>query len=231
MTHISSRWNDLDDVHDCLTAGKENEPSLWSRLQQAGPRQRQRFGHRRMDCPDDVAFLTEARSFHQEWSRRDAFVKTYSWAVPSPEAITAIAEFVGSSRVVEMNSGRGLWAHLLQHAGVNIIATDINSSLSTLTFTQVQPVEATAAIQQYLEPNGVIMTCWPDYCMSYATDALKWALENSRVTKVIYIGEWGGCTGDDELHEILEREFTQVARIDIPQWYGIHDSLYLFQKK
>jgi hypothetical protein len=213
--------------------GSDSDPpaeSLWSRIQSAGPQKRQRFGHRRLASLDDAAFLTEARSFHAEWARRDPFVNTFSWAVPSPEAIARIAEFVGSARVVEINAGRGLWSSLLQSAGVKVIATDIYPPIDG-TFTSVIPVEATVAVQQYLEPGGVLMTCWPDYAMSYATAALKAAVANSTVAKVVYIGEWDGCTGDAELHEIFEREFDQVQCVKIPQWEGIHDALYLLQKK
>lgn len=206
---------------------------LWSEIAALGPRlSRQSILDKYPRYPFNSAedMMSCATSYNDEFKRRDAFVKRFSWAVPSQAAIDAIHSFVDSAQVVEINAGRGLWTHLLEQAGVNIIATDVTPP--KLTFAAVRPLEATAAVQKYLEPGGVLMTCWPDYLASYAADALKWALENNRCTKVVYIGEGnGGCTGDDELHNIFETQFELSHYIRIPQWYGIRDDLYLYQKR
>lgn len=55
---------------------------------------------------------------------RKPFVYNYSWAIPSREAIKEIVCFVGTDKCLEIGAGRGLWAFLLQEAGVSIIATD-----------------------------------------------------------------------------------------------------------
>jgi hypothetical protein len=173
--------------------------------------------------------MSTANACCDEFSRRDLFVKTFAWAVPSPEAIAAMAEFAGTARIVEINAGRGLWAHLLQLAGANIIATDLVPPPDP--FATVRQMSAVMAAQQYLDSSGVLMTCWPDYLQSYAADALTWALQHHRIAKVIYIGEdEDGCTGDGELHRILARDFTLIESVEIPQWFGIHDAVYLYSK-
>lgn len=63
-------------------------------------------------------------SYIQDTMRRPPFVYNYSWAIPTPEAITEIAKFVGTDKCLEVGAGRGLWAFLLKEAGVSITATD-----------------------------------------------------------------------------------------------------------
>ena len=49
---------------------------------------------------------------------------------------------------------------------------------------------------------------------------------------VIYIGEgYGGCTADDLFHSELKNKYNLINEIYIPQWDGIHDSLYIYEKK
>jgi hypothetical protein len=56
-------------------------------------------------------------------------------------------------------------------------------------------------------------------------------LKNYRGNTVIYIGEdAGGCTGNDEFHGILDREFKLINTQEIPQWYGIHDVMFVYRR-
>jgi hypothetical protein len=171
-----------------------------------------------------------SRKLQSEYQKRRFFTNLLAWAVPSPEAIAAIQQFVGSTPILEIGSGRGLWAHLLQLNQVPMIPTD--QTPRQMTFTRIEAIEATAAVEKYLQPGGCLMTCWPDSGHSYATEAVKRGLDKGLLDKVIYIGEpEGGCTGDDEFHEIMEKQFTLVQQVKIPQWWGIHDDLRLYQRR
>lgn len=56
-------------------------------------------------------------------------------------------------------------------------------------------------------------------------------LMNYRGDTLVYIGEGGGgCTGDDLFHEILGEEWHVEDFYEIPQWYGIHDDLYVYKR-
>lgn len=169
------------------------------------------------------------RKLRLEYQKRSPFTSFMAWAVPSPEAIVVIQQFVGSTPILEIGSGRGLWAHLLQLNQISVIPTD--KTPRQMTFTQIEPIEATSAVEKYLQPGGCLMICWPDHLSSYATEAVKRGLENGLLDKVIYIGEpRDGCTGDDEFHNILHQHFIRVQQVAIPRWWGIHDTLNLYQK-
>lgn len=40
----------------------------------------------------------------------------------------------------------------------------------------------------------------------------------------------GGCTGDDDLHELLEKAFALEKAVTIPRYFGIHDRLEIYRR-
>jgi hypothetical protein len=69
---------------------------------------------------------------------------------------------------------------------------------------------------------------WPPYFKDMAVKALQ-LFKGKRLA---YIGEgYGGCTGTDEFHDLLEKAWKLDKTITIPQWFGIHDHLFIFSKR
>lgn len=77
----------------------------------------------------------------------------------------------------------------------------------------------------------VILLSWPPYSKPFGAEVLKMIKEG---TYVIYIGEEeGGCTGDDEMFQIIETQFDVVRDRD-PNWKSfeyIHDNIMLLKKR
>lgn len=174
----------------------------------------------------DTPFM---QKLHLEMQNRTTFNRYFGWSYPSPNAVAEIKDFVGQAKIVEINAGRGIWAHLLQFENVKIIPTD--SEPPNLRYIEVIAAEASTAVKTYLQPGDCLMTSWPDYMANYATKAVKLALDLG-LTKLIYVGEPpGGCTGDDGFHEMVDQSFNLIKELSIPQWWGIHDRVYLYQRK
>lgn len=207
---------------------------LWQAITQLGPRQ---TPNRKDRGESEAEIRHYFVSLEQELSRRDLFTATLAWAVPSPSSIDTIAEFIGTTPTVEINAGTGLWAALLKAKGCNLVATDLlahdwrdKTKTPRKNFTDVVLSDASTAIKNLMPEGGCFMSCWPGYRDSYCTEALKVAL-TKKVAKVVYIGEGeGGCTGTDDLHELLESSFTSCKVVKIPKWYGIHDRAYLYTR-
>tara|TARA_Y100000034_G_C6741921_1_gene329277 strand:- start:85 stop:744 length:660 start_codon:yes stop_codon:yes gene_type:complete len=163
-----------------------------------------------------------------EFERRRQFVRQYGWSVPSRRAIEEIKGFVGNEQIIEVGSGGGLWARLLQDAGVPVKATDIlDQSPDLKNFTEVEQLSHLDAIQAYGD-YGVLMLVWPPYDDPMAAEVLK----SFKGNKLIYVGESeGGCTADDEFCSILNSYWQHVGYVDIPQWEGIHDDLNFWVRK
>jgi hypothetical protein len=159
------------------------------------------------------------------------FRSNFSFAIPSILAVNEICAFAGSEQILEVCSGLGLWASLIQANGGRIIPTDSFTSHGTnpyKTFLPVIDMDAVMAVNQFT--TGVLMMSWPSYGDSFAVNALQ-AFKGD---KFVYIGEGqGGCTANDDFFELLENEwdFDWDNRIDIPTWHHINDCICLYTRK
>lgn len=159
---------------------------------------------------------------------RRELVKKYSWAIPSEDALDSISKYSG---IVEMGAGSGYWSKLLQDRGVSILPFDLrigedNTYGHKNAWTHIYQGGDEVLHKFALSVN--LFLCWPPHDQSMAYDCLS----SFRGRHVIYIGEgWGGCTGDDRFHEELETKWDEILYKDIPQWYGLHDVLYIYKRK
>jgi hypothetical protein len=183
----------------------------------------------------------------QQWEDarhdRNRLVNRYSYAIPTPEAIEAIASY---SPILEIGAGTGYWAWLLRLARADVVAVDRHPPDScdnwwfqgSPTWTRVDyGTESWVRI----EPDRTLFLCWPPFegtepfdlatarkqrqCMAYN------ALRLYTGDRFIYVGEesWGCCAGWLFWRQI-EKRWHVVREVDIPQWEGIHDALYVYER-
>lgn len=156
----------------------------------------------------------------REYDARDHFVRNYAWAVPSRNTIKRLVEFIGNDSVLELGAGSGLWAHLLQLKGVDIIPTDNKSEPCHRYFTDVENLDVEAALEKYSD-RKVLLVCWPR--MSFYESQLIGR------PKVIFIGENDdGCTGTIVIPNVSP--WKKVAQINHPRWLGLNDVTILYQR-
>lgn len=172
----------------------------------------------------------------------------YSWAVPNEEAIRTIA-YHSPRGVVEIGAGGGYWAKMLREHGVDVIAYDPDPEgtgehpwHSGRQWSEVLKGDHTSVIGH---PDRTLLLCWPMYSADWSDQAVELYGGNT----VIYIGEGnGGCTGSDRMHALLggkpycphydepctcewpAAQFHEVATVEIPQWWGLHDRLYVYSR-
>lgn len=181
-----------------------------------------------MENPLLQAFEAAQSDWAGRYQARDRLCKEYAWAVPNQKALSTIARIAGSKEVIEVGAGRGYWASLLQKLGVKLTPYDNHAwGYKDQTFTEVLKGSF-----EKIDRNCHLFLCWPPYEHSLAKDCLDTWLEHAkRWDCVFYVGEgYGGCTGDDAFHETLQNELTEVDVVEIPNWYGIHDRLYVYKK-
>lgn len=189
------------------------------------------------------------RYAHGDRYPRWVMVKKYSWAIPSEDALAAIAEH-SPRGVVEIGAGAGYWAMLLRERGVDVIAYDPAPAPDESkwhdghAWSEVLRADHTAVIGH---PDRTLLLCWPNYDEPHTAEAVELFGGDT----VIYIGEpASGCTGDARLHALLGEPdcwcwdepcacgvkstaplFREVAEVEIPQWHGLHDSLRVFKRR
>ena len=163
------------------------------------------------------------------WHFMEECRSKYGWCIPSEEALTAIREY---GPFLEIGSGNGYWAYEMAKRGIDITPTDKNPMdphwFKPPLRKQWYPVfktDAVQAVETYDRPG--LLLCWPSYSESWAYDALL----KFRGKYVVYVGEgYGGCTADDKFHQELNN-WEEVLDIAIPQWWGLHDRLWVYVKK
>lgn len=175
---------------------------------------------------------------------RSQMVNHYSWAIPNQEALETITKW-SPHGLVEIGAGGGYWGYLLrQRMHLKCHLYDLNpeepygerESITMWTHIEKGSVEK---LDQWLHGKTLFL-CWPCYECSWAYEALlKWQIAVSPA--IIYIGEGGaGCTGDEQFHNLLNGEeecehgptkYSLVESVDIPNWAGIYDSLYVYRNE
>jgi hypothetical protein len=184
--------------------------NIWQEIKAAGPQRCWQFlgGEEKYNIDASL----------EEHRRRDAFIANYSFAVPSQEAIKAIADFVGEDKVLEVGAGSGLWAKLLSDQGVHVTAIDNLSwngrssvALQFGKFHLIERLNSSSAVRRYRD-HSVLLFIWPPLHNQMSVRALRLFSGN----KVVYIGEWQAATATPSFHKLLRKEWKEMAEVAIP---------------
>ncbi len=153
----------------------------------------------------------------------------YAWAVPTPEIIKYIAKF---SPIVEIGAGTGYWAALLRQEGAKVYAYDKNPPKGDTKNHWAQNAWAYTHVAKGTEINSATHTdctlflCWPPM-----GEMAFQSLRHYKGERVIYIGEWrGGATADDDFFDALDKDWTEINTLRIPQWLGLYDYLVTYER-
>lgn len=161
---------------------------------------------------------------------RPRLTHQYAWAVPNQKAIAVLKEH---GPILEVGAGTGYWAYLLRKAGVNLVAYDIEPVPSHNNLWQFRADHGwtnvlagdETCVRKY--PYSTLFLCWPPGDDPFAYNALK----NFQGKWFIYIGESNsGLTGSREFNELLKKDWLLDEKVDIPQWPGVYDSMYVFRR-
>jgi hypothetical protein len=165
------------------------------------------------------------------YHERDLCVEEFAWAVPTQEALVALARY---APLVEMGAGNGYWAWLLRQAGVDVIPYDPYPprhgdnpywKKQRREWTLVRQGDESALAEHDIR---TLFLCWPPYDDPFATRCLQ----AFRGAHVIYVGEHdGGCCADDTFFRLLDDGFACIESIDLPQWRGIHDYMTVWARR
>jgi hypothetical protein len=162
--------------------------------------------------------------FVTQWKRRHFFTQYFSWAVPTMKVLLLINAFTNGELLLEVGAGAGLWSSLLRCLGSNVIATD--EAPPENTFTQVQKLDAAAAVLSWELQAQTLLLLWPD-----RTDMAFWALDAFRGPRMVYVGEpCGGCTGSERFFELLKRNWSLIGLEPIPAWWNCDDRCFFYQR-
>jgi len=168
--------------------------------------------------------------FIQLGTLRVNIIKDFSFALPTASAIKTLAEL---SPLIEIGAGTGFWAKLIEEEGGNITAFDMyppnevsNHYGFNKCFTDVKK-GGPEKLSNFDAHN--LFLCWPPYERDMALDCIS--NKGWKGKYLIYIGEYFGCTANEEFHRELALSWRQIKTIHIPQWPGIHDKMYIYERQ
>lgn len=160
------------------------------------------------------------KSNAESFTIKQAFGREICWAIPSKVVIKQLSDFIGSSKCLEVCSGRGLWAKLLQLSGSHVTATDsFASDLNMKTFTEVEKLNAIAAVEKYHD-HDILMVCWAHIPFEIP--------QNFKGNKIIFIGEEDGCTSNPPDERFWKKTNTHI---DYKPMIGLYDMCLIFERK
>lgn len=163
------------------------------------------------------------------YSIRESYIRNIAFPLYSKEVIKILSKFLRNKKILEVGSGFGYLARLLQNNSVNIRSIDSNTSryyADTVLENKYSLKHIVGnAIPKVRTRYDVILMSWPDYDSDFAYKIIS---KMNKGQILIYQGEgYGGCTGDAKFHDKLRMQYT-IPIEDIlnkyhVQFNGIHD--------
>lgn len=166
---------------------------------------------------------------------------------PTLNQLDKLRQTIGSSMILEIGAGLGLWSAVLKAYDFNVKATDPHperlrgrltgfmddtgscSLISTsipqpvsqdFRYTEVEEISSSQAIAKYPDAD-VLLFVWPEYAFD---------LEKFTGKYILVQGEnYDGCT-HLSCEETLLREWKVVEVYDTPRFMGINDILVLYER-
>lgn len=226
------------------TAGREGDRAIWSGSPEEAANPllagwQSVYGpdapfntYERHDWPDDA------------FNRRRELSAAFSFAVPTDEALDAIAAL---GPVVEIGAGTGYWAKLLRWRGVDVLAFDLLGDAHRKWFPHgtLTDVERGGVEKAAQHADRTLLLVWPPYDETMAFGAAT-AYYEADGQRLVYVGEGsGGCCADDRFFGVIGdcwrcecddevcdhpgQQWHKVRDIAIPQWDGIHDWMGVYE--
>ena len=183
----------------------------------------------------DLSQLEPLSDTEQEMKKR------YACAVPTQEALEAIAEY---SPILERGAGGGYWAWCLEQLGVTVDAYDIFSSAHAFINPYCEMARTWTNISDSRDPQ-IYIEDWEQFslmlCCPLTHNNMAYTILESYLQiggqQLIYIGEpEGGHDADEYFFRLLygygkhPPEMELVTKMPLPCWPGSNDSLFIYQR-
>lgn len=228
-------FKDVTDIRDIVASDIKIPEEILDEMPKYATSIEDRFKRFKDTLPslDDLFREEDVYGGLKELHLKNAYNQAGMYAFVSWRWVNPFVEWLGDRKVLEVMAGRGWWTYALRQKGVNVIATDDFSWMNRSwidTLTEVEEMDAIEAVERYGKEVDVVAMGWP-YMDDTAYRVIKRLHEVNPDALVVYIGERGGCTADDNFHEHFEimfndPEFNEVTT-RYQSWEHIHDHILL----
>lgn len=166
---------------------------------------------------------------------REVFIKNFGYWIINQQNVNNLKEFIGNSKVLEIMAGTGYVGNILAMNGIDIISTDDGSWNNTFNkiYRRDESIDCIKAIEKYGKECDVLLISWVPYMENIGAKAMSLYHEINPNGAIIWIGEpAGGCCGDDEDFEVMEKigrskELEDIFNHNFEQFMYINDEAYI----
>ena len=160
----------------------------------------------------------------------DRWQNAIGWGMPNLGTMKVLIDFLKKMKTVIMLSvgtGHGLPEHYLMGMGFTVICTDPYP-----VFEGCHKMDALSAVENFPKANCLFM-CWPNYGSSWSAGVLKAKAKAKDWDVIFFIGEWGGCTGNSEFFDILDKRYRLLngRAYECLRIVGVSDRLFILLPK
>lgn len=165
-----------------------------------------------------------------DWSTydlRNMAIELFGFSIITADVVDRLAKH---GPFLEVGAGTGYLAYELKKAGADVVAVDPEPYSGVLylpkkLYVDVIRMTAEDAIDKF--KGRTLLTSWPSLDEDWPVRAIR-RFDGS---KLVYIGEWRGCTANEEFHAELEEKWEVVEEMVLQQWYCIHDCCWVLERK
>lgn len=166
---------------------------------------------------------------------RTEYIDRFGFAIITKEFLDDCVSFLKGKKALEVMSGSGYLAHLLQKNGIDIIPTDNKSCANSGSYnywqneyTKIEEIDAVEAIEKYHNSIDIVLISWPPYENDISYKVARRCFKYS--IPILYIGEPEyGCCAIDKFFDFLEcADESPILRNNFIQFRGIYDYPVLY---
>ena len=151
------------------------------------------------------------------------FVSKYSGCIPNFSALQIMIEYSKGKTILEVESGNGFWARLIEILGGIIIPTETNTH-ENLYHYGIKQYSAVEAVKNF-ESDVLFMSKLEQN--TYAHDVLS----EFKGDTFFFIGDGRSeFTTDNSFFNLLEKEWVLEKNITLLNWKDNHDSLSIYKR-
>ena len=172
--------------------------------------------------------------FDRNFQIRCSYVERFGWAVLDLDACAEIVAHTAGD-ILSICSGKAhyetILRHLLAFQGRVIKCSDIEPQPDA--FMEVVIKSCVETVKDDGDTSKTLFVSWPE-CIVDICEAMRARPSHSLFPFVVYIGEIAcGGTGNDRFHEFLQRNYTRIKVVKIPNWgnFVFSDKVHIFKRK